>query len=288
MQARVVLQLLELSMWARSPPPHQKQPPHSPVRPEPAHKQPDTHPGAEDFYLAVHALSKALGVLIRKGHLKHLEPHPLPNNLPSTHNPAKYCAFHQQQSHETDQCFRLHHEIQDLIDNKVIAPPEKPNVTTNPLPPHNQAPPPKHINLIQTVAIPYDPSVYITPSHLPKPKVFIPEIIDLCMVGISQTQPEPVVVTVEDRTGLTLEEDRNVDSEPEGSGSFTEEAYNPCGYIVSTDQVKLRVELPAGAEISVVWEDGPGQQLDDLAELEEDIANLQFFEEHDLGDVNIN
>ena len=35
-------------------------------------------------------LSKALGVLIRKGHLKLLEPRPLPNPLPPSHNPAKY------------------------------------------------------------------------------------------------------------------------------------------------------------------------------------------------------
>ena len=65
-------------------------------------------------------LSKALGVLIRKGHLKPLEPRPLPERLLPTHNPAKYCAFHQQHGHDTDQCFRLRHEVQDLIDNGVI------------------------------------------------------------------------------------------------------------------------------------------------------------------------
>ena len=40
-------------------------------------------------------LSKALGVLIRKNHLKPLEPRPLPDKLPTSHNPAKYCTFHQ-------------------------------------------------------------------------------------------------------------------------------------------------------------------------------------------------
>ncbi|KAL7192739.1 hypothetical protein ACSBR2_024540 [Camellia fascicularis] len=94
-------------------------------------------------------LSKALGVLIKKGHLKPLEPRPLTNPLPPSHNPAKYCAFHQQHGQDTDHCFRLRHEIQDLVDNRVIVPPEKPNVTTNPLPPHNQVPPPKRINFIQ-------------------------------------------------------------------------------------------------------------------------------------------
>ncbi|THG06637.1 hypothetical protein TEA_005260 [Camellia sinensis var. sinensis] len=79
----------------------------------------------------------------------------------------------------------------------------------------------------------------------------------------------------------------NVDSEPEGSGSFTEEAYNPCGYIVSTDQAKPRVELSTRTEIDVVREDGPSQGLDNLAKLEEDISNLQFFDEQDLGNVQL-
>ncbi|KAF5933063.1 hypothetical protein HYC85_029234 [Camellia sinensis] len=88
-------------------------------------------------------LSKALGVLIKKRHLKPLESRPLPEKLPPTYNSTKYCAYHQQHGHEIDQCFQLRHEIQDLIDNRVITSPEKLNVTTNPLPPHNQAPPAK-------------------------------------------------------------------------------------------------------------------------------------------------
>ena len=66
------------------------------------------------------SLSTALRVLIEKGHLKPLEPRTLLNKLPLSHNPAKYCVFHQQAGHDTDMCLRLHHEIQDLIDKKVI------------------------------------------------------------------------------------------------------------------------------------------------------------------------
>jgi len=65
-------------------------------------------------------LSKALGVLLRKGHLKPLEQRPLPDPLPPKHDPTKYCAFHQQTGHDTDSGVRLRHEIQNLIDNKVI------------------------------------------------------------------------------------------------------------------------------------------------------------------------
>ncbi|KAF5932599.1 hypothetical protein HYC85_028770 [Camellia sinensis] len=230
-------------------------------------------------------LSKALGILIRKGHMKPLEPHPLPEKLPPSHSLVKYCAFHQQHGHETDYCFRLRHEIQDLIDNRVIVPLEKPNVTTNPLPPHNPAPPLKPINLIQIGVVSYDPSIYITPSHLPKPEVFISNGTDLCMLDISQTQPKTVVVTIEDRIGSIMGADENDDTEPKGSASFM---YNLSSYITSEDQARPNVKLPVGAEICVVRDDGPNQGLDDLAELEEDIASLQFFNEQDPGDVTVN
>ena len=50
---------------------------------------------------------------------------------------TKRCAYHQSPGHDIDKCFGLHHAIQDLIDNKVIAPPTRPRVTNNPLPNHN-------------------------------------------------------------------------------------------------------------------------------------------------------
>ena len=68
-------------------------------------------------------LSKALQILVKKGHLKPLEPRPLPSPLPAKHDGTQYCAYHQQTGHSTDNCFRLRHEVQDLIDNEVILPP---------------------------------------------------------------------------------------------------------------------------------------------------------------------
>ncbi|KAF5934179.1 hypothetical protein HYC85_030350 [Camellia sinensis] len=68
-------------------------------------------------------LSRALLILAKNGHLKPLEPRPLPKNLPATHDATLYCAYHQQSSHSTNGCSRLRHEVQDLIDNKVILPP---------------------------------------------------------------------------------------------------------------------------------------------------------------------
>ncbi|KAF5932272.1 hypothetical protein HYC85_028443 [Camellia sinensis] len=115
---------------------------------------------------------------MERGHLKPLDPQPLPDPLPARHNPSKYCVYHQQRGHGTDRCYRLRHEVQNLIDNRTIAPPSDPN---------DQVPHP-HLNLIHTLAVPYDPSVYITPVHLPKPNVFIPESLDLCMMSASEPQ----------------------------------------------------------------------------------------------------
>lgn len=230
-------------------------------------------------------LSQALRVLIKTGHLKPLEQRPLPDHLPPKYNPAKYCVFHQQHGHDTDQCYKLCHQIQDLIDNKVIILPQKPNVTTNPLPANNQVPSPRNLNLIHTLAIPYDPSIYITPSHLPKPAVLIPKSTDLCMMDASTLQPEPVVVTIAEGGRLALEE--NVNPLPEWSEDLTEGEYDLCQYIVPVDKAKPEVVLPTVVDVNVVREDGPSQGPDDLAELEEDLDNLQFYDEQDRGDLQI-
>ncbi|KAF5932596.1 hypothetical protein HYC85_028767 [Camellia sinensis] len=79
--------------------------------------------GRRVFHALYMPLSKALQILAERGHLKPLEPWPLPKNLPATHDAAQYCAYHQQTGHATDNCFRLRHEVQDLIDSEVILPP---------------------------------------------------------------------------------------------------------------------------------------------------------------------
>ena len=50
---------------------------------------------------------------------------------------TKRCAYHQSPGHDTDKFFGLHHAIQDLIDNKVIAVPTRPSITNNLFPNHN-------------------------------------------------------------------------------------------------------------------------------------------------------
>ena len=60
-----------------------------------------------------------------------------PNPLLARFDVTKRYAYHQSPGHDTDKCFGLCHAIQDLIDNKVIAPPTRPSITNNPLPKHN-------------------------------------------------------------------------------------------------------------------------------------------------------
>ncbi|KAF5934287.1 hypothetical protein HYC85_030458 [Camellia sinensis] len=122
------------------------------------------------------SLTSALKVLMERGYLKPLDPQPLPDPLPARHNPSKYCMYHQQRGHGTNRCYRLRHEVQNLIDNRTIAPPLDPNDQTSPA----------YLNLIHILPSTYDPSIYITPAHLPKPELFIPESMDLCMMGTSE------------------------------------------------------------------------------------------------------
>ena len=101
------------------------------TRPAPANpfagtpsKNPQTQkyqPRGQRVFHALHMpLSKAFQILVGQGHLKPLKPRLLPNPLSATHDDAQYSALHQQTGHGTDNCFRLRHEVQDLIDNGVI------------------------------------------------------------------------------------------------------------------------------------------------------------------------
>ena len=82
-------------------------------------------------------MSQVYNKLKAKGLLKPLDPRPIPNPLPSRFNVNKRCAYHQGPGHKTGRCFTIRYAIQDLIDNKVIAPPTRPSITNNHLPNHN-------------------------------------------------------------------------------------------------------------------------------------------------------
>ncbi len=76
-------------------------------------------------------LEKVLEKLKNRGLLKPLDPRPPPSPLPKNYNENEYCKFHQTKGHQTNCCFRLKHEIQDLIDRGVInfsTPTNNPNI----------------------------------------------------------------------------------------------------------------------------------------------------------------
>lgn len=74
-------------------------------------------------------LEKVLEKLKNQDLLKPLDPRPPPSPLPKNYNENEYCKFHQTKGHQTNCCFRLRHEIQDLIDRGVI---NFPKPTNNP------------------------------------------------------------------------------------------------------------------------------------------------------------
>ena len=92
-------------------------------------------------------LSKIFEKLKRQGLLKPLEAKPIPNSPPPHFNLKLFCYFHQQKGHDTDNCARLRHEIQDLIDFKKIPDPEteQPDTNRNPLPNYRAVPPPTYM-----------------------------------------------------------------------------------------------------------------------------------------------
>ena len=66
-------------------------------------------------------LSEVLVVLIKGGYLKPFDPTPLPNPIPPNWNRNDHYAFHQRIGHKTNSCLRLKHDVQNLIDQGVIA-----------------------------------------------------------------------------------------------------------------------------------------------------------------------
>uniref|UniRef100_A0A2N9FXD3 Retrotransposon gag domain-containing protein n=1 Tax=Fagus sylvatica TaxID=28930 RepID=A0A2N9FXD3_FAGSY len=91
---------------------------------------------------------------INRGHSKPVDPTPYPDPLLKNWNTNLFCHLHQKMGHSTDECIRLKHEIQDLIDNDVIPKlrlDNQPNVHQNPLSNYQRAPPQNQINFIEVL-----------------------------------------------------------------------------------------------------------------------------------------
>ncbi|KAF5934632.1 hypothetical protein HYC85_030803 [Camellia sinensis] len=87
--------------------------------------------------------------------------------------------------------------------------------------------------------------VYITPSHLPKPIVFIPESMNLCMMNISTLQLEPTVVTMAEGEKLALEE--NASPLLESSTDVSEGLYDPVLLYCASGSSQTRSGITKGS-----------------------------------------
>lgn len=163
-------------------------------------------------------LSHALEQLKTSGLLVPLNPTPISISKPLSHQFKKdeYCDFHQNKGHNTDQCFKLRHEIQDLIDQGVITFPKHtnyPNVL-KPLPIHTN---PFHANiapgnLIQSYTEP--PKLfYEIKREFPSPCLYHPkDIQDLISMGFLHSNEQSKTQIIfeanydqDDRNAMNLE-----------------------------------------------------------------------------------
>src|ERR1041384_4878334 len=73
---------------------------------------------------------------MKSNYIQPMEAKPLPNPLPRNFKVNEYCEFHQGNGHKTEACWTLRNRIKDLVDQGLIIPKNRPNITTNPLPNH--------------------------------------------------------------------------------------------------------------------------------------------------------
>ncbi|KAI8535001.1 hypothetical protein RHMOL_Rhmol10G0141100 [Rhododendron molle] len=144
-------------------------------------------------------LSSVLEKLVKSGHLRPSTPTPLPPNLPPSHNPNVFYAYHQMPGHHTDSCFRLRHAIQDLVENGTLpTPPAKPNVISNSLLQHNQQV--NQISLSSTISPSstiFNPTDHITSENNPKPIVTAPVEPDVNMLSVEWEMEDKMAEWIE-------------------------------------------------------------------------------------------
>ena len=105
--------------------------------------------------------------LSSKGFIETLELIPISNPIPSAWNLNEYFHYHKKFGHKTNNCFRLKHEIQYLIDNETLSNPNiitKPNIKKNPLPDYHRASHP-YQNWVQIDEIEWDCSNLIETTN---------------------------------------------------------------------------------------------------------------------------
>lgn len=133
--------------------------------------------------------------LTMKKLLQLIDPRPPPYPLPYRYNQVEHCEYHQTLGHTLDRCFRLKHDIQDLIDEVKVSfdptptsPSPNTNIIQDPLPDHK---PPKWINMIGTTIIQFNPASFITKISKPKKVIFLPDNNQVSTMNRYYLEPIP-------------------------------------------------------------------------------------------------
>lgn len=131
--------------------------------------------------------------LLENNLLKPLEPQKPSKVLPSNHNPNAFYSYHQMPGHHTNNCIRLKHKIQDLIEDGTFPLSlKKPNIASSPMPKHKPNVQINQISLSPTSNNPssskFDPSLYIIPASEPEPIILMPEDLRICFLESTKAQ----------------------------------------------------------------------------------------------------
>jgi hypothetical protein len=122
--------------------------------------------GPRQFAVFPIPLEVVMERLLALGHLTKPGPIPVRDPPPPNCHPDQWCEFHEQNGHRTNNCMRLRHTIQDLIDGGIFKAPlaPRPNVIANVVNHISLSPTPKSISISE------NPFNYI-PTSQPKPVV---------------------------------------------------------------------------------------------------------------------
>ncbi|KAI8572763.1 hypothetical protein RHMOL_Rhmol01G0225500 [Rhododendron molle] len=225
-----------------------------------------------------------------------MKPLPPPQTIPPNLNQNVYYEFHQMPDHTNDNCIRLRHEIQNLIDSKVIdtPPSDKPNTMSNPLPQHNT---PFRINQITSANDPatqdFNPTLFIVSDTEPKPIVEISEETTLCFLWEWENTWGNLISDWDEFEAANFQriveppfepgwevdwQNLSTDSPwpPESEEEITSSEFNPMDYIVDEAKSEPSVTFLKDANVAMMnlWEDEPGAKQNPWANFE--IVNIRI------------
>ncbi|KAH7836661.1 hypothetical protein Vadar_004049 [Vaccinium darrowii] len=200
---------------------------------------------ARSFYQFPFPLTTVYQKLLEKDAIKPLEPREPPKILPPSHNPNAFCSYHQMPGHHTNNCIRLKHKVQDLIEDGTIPLPlKKPNTVSNPMPEHKSNTQINQISLSSTLndlgSTKFNPSLYIIPDTEPKPLVPVPEDLGILFLGSVKPKTKP--------TWADMAESEEWAMNDQGWEKFRQE-WDPSQFIIPDSHAKPVVSIPTGPSI---------------------------------------